>query len=160
MKKKHMKWIYVTVILAVLISVYVFGFRNSTKTTAQAVTDINLRDHKELALHIHPTLMIEILGEVVEIPKDVGVSDAGMRVIHTHTNDGTLHVEGPYPYTFQLKDFFTIWGQKLTKKCVFDYCENSENELKFYKNDIETPLGPELALRDGDLVRVVYKKRN
>ena len=34
--------------------------------------------------------------------------------LHTHTNDGIIHVESPVFKTFTLGQFFDIWGQPLT----------------------------------------------
>jgi len=150
---------YSSFIIIVFAFLFFIGFRNSFKTPEQAITDINLRDHQSLALHIHPTLEIEIFGEKQSIPAGIGITENGMRVIHTHDERGILHVESPFPYTFQLKDFFTIWGKKLTDECIFEYCQDAENELKFYKNGIESELGTEMELYDKDLVRIVYRKK-
>lgn len=33
--------------------------------------------------------------------------------VHTHAQDGVIHVEAPAPQTFTLGDFFGVWGQPL-----------------------------------------------
>ena len=34
--------------------------------------------------------------------------------LHTHTDDGIIHIESPVQRTFTLGDFFAIWGQPLS----------------------------------------------
>ena len=70
-------------------------------------------EEKTVALHIHPFLKIEILGEKQVISTDIGVSEKGMRVIHTHDTTGKLHIEAPYPHKFYLRDFFYYLGQNV-----------------------------------------------
>lgn len=118
---------------------------------------INLKDHNELAMHIHPVVEIEINGQPHLIPANVGITSAGMRVIHTHDASGTLHVESPYPYSFYLSDFFTIWGKNFNDSCIFNFCEDDTHDLKIFLNGEETDLGPALLLQDKDRIKIVYE---
>jgi len=121
---------------------------------------INLREHTNLALHIHPFLDIEILGEKHIIPADTGVSEKGMRVIHTHDTTGKLHVESPEPMDFYLKDFFTIWEKRFTNECIFDYCVDGNHSLKVFVNGVEDSRMGQVLLKDGDKIKIVYNKIN
>jgi len=119
---------------------------------------INLMDYKTLAFHMHPHLEIEILGEQYVIPANIGASRQAIRVIHTHEPDGTLHVESPYPHQFVLADFFTIWGERFDKTCIFNYCIDEEHELLVFVNGGQSDLYENTPLREDDEIKIVYRK--
>ncbi|MBC8500202.1 MAG: hypothetical protein ISS25_00045 [Nanoarchaeota archaeon] len=122
------------------------------------VLSIDLREHKNLAMHIHPVVEIEVKGEKQEIPSDIGISDEGMRVIHTHESDGTLHIESPVLQQFFLKDFFSVWNRNFNSTCIFDSCIDDNHTLKVFVNDIETDKYGDLLLQDKDNIKIVYAK--
>ena len=151
------KWLYGGIILIVVVAGWLlFG---GNKQTEVDVLNINLAEHKDLALHLHPHLTLTFNGENLVIPAGIGLSEKGMRVIHTHETDGNLHIESPYAHQFYLGDFFTIWGKRLTNECAFEFCTDEENILKFYVNGEESPLGPKIPLYDLDKIEMVYEKR-
>ena len=66
-------------------------------------------------IHLHPYLRINIMGEGIVIPSNVGDLRQGacLMPIHTHDASGILHVElGPTDKNenFTLSDFFKIWA--------------------------------------------------
>jgi len=122
------------------------------------ILDINLREHKNLAMHIHPILQIEINGEPYMIPANMGISTNGMRVIHTHDTSGKLHVEAPFPHQFILQDLFTILGRTFTSECIFDNCVDENHALKVFVNDVESDQFGDIMLFDKDIIRIVYKE--
>ena len=146
----------------VLLAVLLFSliFISACAQSEPDIFDINLREHKNLALHIHPTLQIEIEGENITIPANMGISPEGMRVIHTHDTSGKLHVESPFPHQFVLQDLFTIWGKTFTNECIFDKCIDENHALKVFVNDVETDQFGDTLLLDGDLIRVVYREND
>lgn len=150
-KKKFLFWGIVFIVAVVIIILI------SRKPKEQDILSINLREHKNLALHIHPYVEIEINRELQTIPPNVGISGNRMRVIHTHDLSGKLHVESPYPHQFYLRDFFTIWGKNLNDTCIFNYCESSSHKLFFYANGKESGLKSSIPLNDGDKIKIVYK---
>lgn len=119
---------------------------------------INVLDHPNLALHIHPTLEIEILGERRVLPAHIGITDQRLRVIHTHDSDGVLHVESPVPHQFVLGDFFTIWGKTFTSKCILGYCVNNDHVLEMFVNGEKSDLYENLPLRDKGQIKIIYRK--
>ena len=68
-------------------------------------------------IHIHQHLVIVDKGKPVPIPADVGQVPAKRCLywLHTHTPDGIVHIEAPVDRKFTLGDFFTIWGQPLSR---------------------------------------------
>jgi hypothetical protein len=88
------------------------------RLTFEALDDRVLPGHLP-ADHIHPILRIEILGENVLIPADIGLTPTRTYHPHTHDATGILHIgEGTtvgidppgsaVRYT-TLKDFFDVW---------------------------------------------------
>ena len=68
-------------------------------------------------MHTHQHLVLIDHGKEVSIPADVGQRPGRncLYWVHTHTADGIIHIESPQPRTFTLADFFTIWGQPLSR---------------------------------------------
>jgi hypothetical protein len=81
-------------------------------------------------VHIHVHLAIFVNGEEQQVPFGVGIgqpwdvsdSDEGPFVdngscfywLHTHTQDGVVHIESPVRRRFTLGDFFAIWQLPLS----------------------------------------------
>jgi hypothetical protein len=67
--------------------------------------------------HIHSHLQIFNRGRAVEVPAQIGIMPiAGcLYWLHTHTNDGIIHIEAPTMRSFTLGEFFDIWGQSLSR---------------------------------------------
>jgi hypothetical protein len=120
---------------------------------------VNLRNHNNLALHIHPFLEIEILGEKQAIPNNVGLAGPNMKVIHTHDSTGRLHIETPYPATLYLKDFFTVWGRPFNQTCIFDYCEDENHTLTVTANGGPVEDKENLPFEDGQRIRIIYEEK-
>lgn len=109
---------------------------NSGRASAAAgaplpvVNDISCDALESTIFHIHAHLALFIDGQEQLIPFGVGigqpwtVSDSAegpfvtngacFYWIHTHTEDGILHIESPIRRSFTLGDFFAIWQQPLS----------------------------------------------
>ena len=146
-------WVLYGILLAVLV------LASGCTTTADNVLGINLRNHNNLAVHIHPTLEINILGQNYEIPANTGISEAGMKVIHTHDSSGELHVESPFPHQFYLKDFFTLWGKSFNSTCIFEYCSDDKHALEMTVNGFVNNQFGDLPLKDGDRIKITYREK-
>lgn len=84
--------------------------------------------------HVHVHLAIFVNGQEQPIPYGIGIgqpwsisdSDEGPFVddgscfywIHTHTQDGIIHIESPIRRRFTLADFFAIWQLPLSENQV------------------------------------------
>ena len=69
------------------------------------------------AEHYHPNLRILIGDTDVQVPANIGVdpTTGAMSALHTHEDDGTLHIEADIVgEVFTLGQLFTEWGVKLT----------------------------------------------
>jgi hypothetical protein len=101
----------------------------SAAAMGTAIDGIQCETAERTVYHIHAHLSVYVDGAVRQIPEGVGIapprqetpSDAGPYVtggkcfywLHTHTDDGLIHIESPSPQTFTLGQFFDLWGQPL-----------------------------------------------
>ena len=121
------------------------------------------------AVHWHPQLAIEIDGEKVMIPTNIGINVgkivdtqlSGMRMspTHTHETDGTIHLENnnpsSKPETLTLGYFFYVWDKQFNSSCIFEYCTD-KGELKMYINEEENIEYGNYIMRDGDKILIKY----
>ena len=159
----------VSFVLAAVVYAVVFVFpkeaisldgNNTAGQDHNNLLSYNLKSHSGgLSLHIHPHIEIEINGETQAIPANIGISPAGMRVIHTHETDGKLHIESPTPHQFVLKDFFLIWGKNFDETCIFENCIDETHELIVLLNDVEQSDIENVPLKDLDRVKIVYSEK-
>ena len=156
MRKKF--WGIVCGIL-ILATIYLLFFSNKEKSMDDDILNLNLREHKNIALHIHPILDIYILGKKQILPKDIGVSVNGMRVIHTHDESGKLHIEAPYYHQFYLKDFFTVWGKTFNSTCILDYCVDDKYKITVLVNGVENSQYGDIELKDQDRIKIYYEEK-
>jgi hypothetical protein len=99
-----------------------------------AFNGITCDKSESVLFHIHPHLAIYANGQPVQVPYGIGIGqpqhvaqsregpfvDQGscFAWIHTHTQDGIIHVESPIQRTFTLGDLFAVWGQRLNANQV------------------------------------------
>lgn len=97
--------------------------------TGQTVDGISCNTSEQLVFHVHTHLTIFVDGQARQIPYGIGIvpprtvqqTPQGPFVtagrcfywLHTHTEDGIIHIESPVQRSYTLGDFFAIWGQPL-----------------------------------------------
>jgi len=75
-------------------------------------------------IHIHQHLDIFVNGKHETVPQGIGIYDGQfLTELHTHDASGIMHVESPTKRTFDLAQFFGVWGVRLTPSCVGGYCK-------------------------------------
>lgn len=159
-QKKSNLLVWIVLLLAILLFLW-SGLKYLNRNGegdcfTQPPQEMDIGEHENLALHIHPELQIIILSEEQIIPADIGVSNAFMRPIHTHKTDGVLHVEAPCQRDFTLADFFVIWGKQLNQTCIFSFCNSETNELKVTINGEESQDFLNYPMKDGDKIIISY----
>jgi len=96
------------------------AFASASAVHAQAVAagqpndGISCQTMEGAVFHIHPHLTLLDHGKAVEVPANIGIPGRCLYWLHTHTNDGIIHVESPQFGDFTLGEFFDIWGQPLS----------------------------------------------
>ena len=146
----------VIIIIVAAGALLLFSQKKETATEGIDPVTYLMSSESGVIYHIHPEIEIEILGERQLIPASIGLENRGMRVIHTHTADGIIHVESPVAQEFHLKDFFSIWGKTFNSTCIFEYCVDESHTLAFTVNGQPNSEYGNLPLRDKDKMRIVY----
>ena len=122
-------------------------------------------NHDGLVAHFHPYLYIEMQGEDVFLPQDIGINTgtcnalgANMHVIHTHAADNRLHVElTEYGVSVYLSHFFGIWNISFPANQTFEDLFNHPESVTIVV-DGEMYFGSfeELELSDGQIIEITY----
>jgi hypothetical protein len=76
-------------------------------------------------MHIHPHLSLIIDGKTAIVPANIGIDSTlwnfhsldsngmtGMAPLHTHKDDGMIHVESYKDQNYTLGEFLAIWGMQ------------------------------------------------
>jgi len=103
---------------------YLAGLRTPPTTTQEDLLKNFLTPQDKLAMHIHPRIQIFVDGQEVKVPAGIGISRGKEKYIHTHSDDGIIHVESPIQHDFTLDDFFKVWGKRFDEACFDIYCGN------------------------------------
>lgn len=86
--------------------------------------------------HVHSHLQLFNRGRSVEVPAQIGIMPiAGcLYWLHTHANDGIIHIEAPAIRAFTLGQFFDIWGQNLSRTQAGTVHSRGGHYLRFTVN--------------------------
>lgn len=125
-------WPVAALVLVAIVAVAVFSLRagssgsNATATasplapvdtsaTGAAVDGIRCDTSEQVLFHIHAHLAVYVNGSARGIPAGIGIVSGGSCFywLHSHSEDGVIHIESPVQRTFTLGDYFDIWGQPL-----------------------------------------------
>ncbi len=98
--------------------------------SGQTVGGISCDSAEQVAFHIHAHLAIYVDGELRPIPGGIGAVEPTAQTsaqgdfygasrcyywLHTHAQDGIIHVEAPTRTTYTLGQFFGVWQQPLSQ---------------------------------------------
>jgi hypothetical protein len=131
--------------------------------TAEYVVAAGLPCSEEmLQVHYHAHLDINVDGHAVVVPQYLGyVAEgdqiAGLAPLHTHDNEGIIHVENSVPATFYLGQLFIEWGVKFTPKCLGPFCSGKGKELAVFVNGKRYGADPtKLILKEHQEIAIEY----
>jgi hypothetical protein len=102
--------------------------------TGKTVDGIASAGSERFVMHIHAHVAVFVNGRQRTIPGGIGIAPprqvqptadgpfvSGGSLfywLHTHTEDGIVHIEAPVARTFTLGQFFAVWGQPLGRDRV------------------------------------------
>nr|MBI4156534.1 hypothetical protein [Candidatus Woesearchaeota archaeon] len=155
--KKIMNWAIFIVVVGLIVW-GIIGLVNKNAANKTIIDESNLNFEAPIgAIHWHPHLTIKIDGEIIPIPADIGITSTTHFPIHTHETDGIIHMENnnPTKKTVVLGYFFEVWGKKLSKDCIFDYCAD-KGTLKMSVNGKENFDFENYFMQDGDEILIEY----
>ena len=129
-----------------------------------------------LAKHTHTHLDVRVDGAAVTVPAGVGIVEpvafepgAGLESqigalspLHTHFDDGILHVEADTgPFTLTLGQVFDEWQVRFSSTCVGSYCTGGTKSLRAYVNGVQVAGDlRSIVLGNCDEIALVYGKTN
>lgn len=122
---------------------------------------IALRQTTDMAtkFHIHPELVIFINGTQIPIPHDLGIGPTGMTAIHTHDEDGIIHVEAPVKKDFTLGDFFAVWGKDFSRSKILESTVDETTEIIVTVNGQRIGTYENTILKDKDKIVISYQSK-
>lgn len=101
------------------------------------VGNVSCSSTEQLAYHRHVHLAIFVHGQPRSVPPGVGmeppvqtqdtrqgkfaVTAKCFYWLHTHAQDGVIHIESPVDITFTLGSFFALWHQSLSSNQIGPY---------------------------------------
>lgn len=81
--------------------------------TAPVISGVACDVDEKTTFHVHSHLNIRFGGELQPIPADIGILGSCLYWLHTHSNQGVIHVEAPAEVAYTLGQFFDVWGTRL-----------------------------------------------
>ena len=148
--------------IAMLVGALVFGGQRQVGTelkTERTTREIALTCDPEMAqgFHVHPVLELQVNGDRVELPANIGVGPTCMTVLHTHTPDGVVHVESPEKRDFTLADFFAVWEQPFSKDQILEYKADATHRIRVTVDGQDVETYENTVLRDGEQIVISYE---
>ncbi len=158
---------YIIGIVAILVVFGLMWFTTPKQKEAEenlatmSSREIALRQTTDMAtkFHIHPELAIFINGEEFPIPHDMGVTASGMTAIHTHDEDGVIHVESPIEKDFTLGDFFAVWNKDFSATKLLDKTTENGEMITVTVNGTSVDTYENTILRDKDKIVISYQAK-
>lgn len=87
-----------------------------------------------LSYHVHAYLEIDIRGTRQVVPANTGIRSNCLFWLHTHDGTGLIHVEAPVSANYTLGQFFTVWGQPLSREGVLGERVGPNEEVRVFVN--------------------------
>jgi hypothetical protein len=110
-------------------------------------------------LHHHDLLQIFDHGDPVTVPESIGIDPTAgfLTSIHTHDSSGIIHVESPTQRSFNLGEFFDVWGLRLTSTCIGGLCDSGEDQLRAFVDGKPWTSSPrEIPLKQHEDIVLTY----
>ena len=146
------------VIIAAAMGVLALVLAGGSDPDEPDIAGLPCESSERLDYHVHATVQIVIDGEQVVIPPNVGVKPGEcIYWLHTHDNQGLIHVEAPEEGNYTLGEFFAIWGQPLSPTQVLDRTTDSSNVITVTIDGEPYDGDPaDVPLTDGAVVVIEY----
>ena len=160
---------WVSLTLGVILALIALG--GVAINTALEQNKTKVTDNEPVAIHMHTTLQIVILGKPVMIPKGIGMDPTYYKSheldkygiknprtypLHTHDTSGRIHIESTVIMSFTLGQFFDVWGQTFNENCVLEKCNDKMNKVRMYVDGSESFEFRKHVLKDGEVIVIEY----
>ena len=136
----------------------------SLNTLHPPISGLSCDSMEQNGYHIHVHFTIYINGKALTIPAGIGIPTDGSCYywMHTHTDDGIIHIEAPQKvHNLALDDFMTLWQQgfanlnfppQMTQSSGWQIFVNG----KPFNGVVKSPLYTEVTFQPHDAVTIEY----
>ena len=116
---------YMMIIIPVIIAVAAASIAGAIlyqPPTAMAVSGVECNRSEQLNYHVHSGIDIFVNGAQQQVPSNIGIlsSPSCLYWLHTHAENGIIHVEAPQTREFTLGQFLDVWQQTGNSTAFFD----------------------------------------
>jgi hypothetical protein len=127
---------YMMIIVPIIIAVAVAGAVGAMiQPSAASISGIECEGTERHEYHVHSQLDVYVDGTQREVPSNVGILSVPSCLywLHTHSNDGLIHVEAPERQEFMLGQFLEIWEETHDNSTEF-FDSISDKQVTAYVN--------------------------
>ena len=117
---------------------------------------------EQTAYHIHAHVTIYINGKQVPIPQSIGIASdqSCFYWLHTHTDDGVVHIEFPRQGTPTLGNFLDIWGQSFNSLGFQNELASSAGWTVYVNGEKVNENFNQLVLQAHQVITIAYNSPN
>lgn len=117
---------------------------------------------EQTAYHIHAHVTIYINGKQVAIPQGIGIASdqSCFYWLHTHTNDGVVHIEFPKQGNPTLGNFLDIWGQSFNSLGFQNELASSSGWTVYINGKQVNQNFNQLVLQPHQVITIAYNSPN
>lgn len=94
------------------------------------VSGVDCERGERLDYHVHTHLTLIVEGDELPVSGNIGIRPDCLFWLHTHSENGILHVEAPKERPFTLGQFFDVWGQPLGPDQLLDHVADATHEVQ------------------------------
>ena len=148
------------VIIGAVIAIPVIVLTGGSDPDEPAISGLPCESGERLNYHVHATVRIVIDGEPRVIPANIGVRPGKcIYWLHTHDDQGLIHVEAPREGNYTLGQFFAIWGQPLSETQMLEKSTDAAHAITATVNGEPYNGNPaDISLTDGTVVLIEYQQ--
>jgi hypothetical protein len=136
-------------------------WNSGSEGLGERVKALGLPDPSDTVFHIHAQLTIYTNGKKQKVPQNIGIEPESqfLTSLHTHTDDGVIHMEAVQPYPFKLGQFFTVWNVPFSQTQLGGYRVGKGLELQTWVNGKRLRTDPtQYAMKAHDKVVIGFGK--
>lgn len=108
--------------------------------------------------HVHARLKVYAEGKELPVPANIGLSQQSQlfSALHSHEQDGIIHIEADNPFEVKLSDYFTVWGVKFSSDQLGGYRNAADKTVQAYVNGNKVDDPASYVVKAQDSIAVGY----
>ena len=103
---------------------------------AAKAAGLEMLGSENLQVHYHSHLDIDVRGQKITVPANIGIDtkNRAITALHTHDTSGVVHIESAQDVPFTLGQLFTEWGQPLSANQIGPVKAAEGEQVRLYRN--------------------------